>query len=151
MNLSSDDDFIKDINYKWPYQNIQEEERKTIRKERRKEMMLLSRPIQLKKLAQEKAQKEAVELKAKEEVVKAVDEVKSTKSGSSTSSATLTGVKRQTPKLVEAKPLDDTDKNDESTFSVGYTKQLELQVLELYSIKDQLTLLRSKWRRRSWK
>ena len=151
MNLSSDDDFIKDINYKWPYQNIQEEERKTIRKERRKEMMLLSRPIQLKKLAQEKAQKEAVELKAKEEAVKAADKAKSTKSGSSTSSATLTGVKRQTPKLVEAKPLDDTDKNDESTFSVGYTKQLELQVLELYSIKDQLTLLRSKWRRRSWK
>ena len=151
MNSSSDDDFIKDIENKRPYQNIQEEERKKMRKERRKEMTLLSRPIQLKKLAQEKAQKEAVELKAKEEVVKAVDEAKSTKSGSSTSSATLTGVKRQTPKLVEAKPLDDTDKNDESTFSVGYTKQLELQVLELYSIKDQLTLLRSKWRRRSWK
>merc|ERR1719270_3221467 len=34
---------------------------------------------------------------------------------------------------------DDTDKSDESKFSVGYTKQLELQVLELYSIKDQLT------------
>ena len=34
---------------------------------------------------------------------------------------------------------DDTDKSDESKFSVGYTKQLELQVLELYSVKDQLT------------
>ena len=34
---------------------------------------------------------------------------------------------------------DDTDKSDESKFSVGYTKQLELQVLELLNIKDQLT------------
>ena len=34
---------------------------------------------------------------------------------------------------------DDTDKSDESKFSVGYTKQLEIQVLELYTIKDQLT------------
>jgi len=38
--------------------------------------------------------------------VKAVDEAKSTKSGSSTSSATSTGVKRQTPKSVGAKPLE---------------------------------------------
>jgi len=33
----------------------------------------------------------------------------------------------------------DTDKSDESKFNLGFTKQLEMQVLELYSIRDQFT------------
>merc|ERR1719370_1322481 len=33
----------------------------------------------------------------------------------------------------------ETDKSEESKFNLSFTKQLEMQVLELYSIRDQLT------------